>query len=456
MQLPKGTTKGKEDRENPRDVGHLEEPDSPIAMVDQTESRKSRFSSFFVRLLSTAAMVSGFTVIIYMGHVPLVALIFLIQWRMVRELFELARKAQQEKNLPGFRAQQWYFFGVATFFVYLRFVKNNLLVEITSNATMTRLFGWLLKRHSIVSYSLYTAGLIFFVLSLKKGMYLYQFGQYAWTHMILMVVFVPSSFFVSNIFEGIIWFLLPVSLIIVNDICAYMAGILFGRTPLINLSPKKTWEGFIGAFIGTVGLSFVLAGWLSEYDWMICPRTDFSVGWLTCRKDEMYIEQEYKMRDIGVLLPPSFVEFLGFVSHQLPDLLTDSLQDVTVSVKPIMLHAAVLAVFASVIAPFGGFFASGFKRAFRVKDFAAMIPGHGGMTDRMDCQMMMAVFSYLYYYNFVYEAEVDVGSVLSMAVKLDNQQQVELFIKLGNYLLGERLIPDSERNCLHQLVGQLR
>lgn len=42
------------------------------------------------------------------------------QWCMVRELFELARKGQQEKLLPGFRAQQWYFFGVATFYVYLR------------------------------------------------------------------------------------------------------------------------------------------------------------------------------------------------------------------------------------------------------------------------------------------------------------------------------------------------
>lgn len=55
-------------------------------------------------------------------------------------------------------------------------------------------------------------------------MYLYQFGQYAWTHMILMVIFVPSSFFVSNIFEGLIWFLLPCFLIIVNDIMAYLAG----------------------------------------------------------------------------------------------------------------------------------------------------------------------------------------------------------------------------------------
>ena len=42
--------------------------------------------------------------------------------------------------------------------------------------------------------------------------------------MILLVVFVPSSFFVSNIFEGLIWFLLPSCLIIVNDIMAYLAG----------------------------------------------------------------------------------------------------------------------------------------------------------------------------------------------------------------------------------------
>ena len=50
-------------------------------------------------------------------------------------------------------------------------------------------------------------------------------------------------------------------------------------------------------------------------------------------------------------------------------------------------HAVVLAAFASIIAPFGGFFASGFKRGFKIKDFGDSIPGHGGMTDRMDCQV---------------------------------------------------------------------
>lgn len=39
------------------------------------------------------------------------------------------------------------------------------------------------------------------------------------------------------------------------------------------------------------------------------------------------------------------------------------------------------------VSPAGGFFASGFKRAFHMKDFGDTIPGHGGVTDRFDCQV---------------------------------------------------------------------
>lgn len=58
----------------------------------------------------------------------------------------------------------------------------------------------------------------------------------------------------------------------------------------------------------------------------------------------------------------------------------------TIPYQTYQFHVFFLACFASLVAPFGGFFASGFKRAFDIKDFGHSIPGHGGMTDRMDCQ----------------------------------------------------------------------
>jgi len=51
-----------------------------------------------------------------------------------------------------------------------------------------------------------------------------------------------------------------------------------------------------------------------------------------------------------------------------------------------------MGLFASLLAPLGGFFASGFKRAIKIKDFGTTIPGHGGLTDRMDCQMLMVSY----------------------------------------------------------------
>jgi phosphatidate cytidylyltransferase len=67
---------------------------------------------------------------------------------------------------------------------------------------------------------------------------------------------------------------------------------------------------------------------------------------------------------------------------------------------PVQWHSLALAFFASNIAPFGGFFASGAKRAFNIKDSANLFPGNGSVTDRVDCQLMMAFFSYAYTDNF--------------------------------------------------------
>lgn len=47
-------------------------------------------------------------------------------------------------------------------------------------------------------------------------------------------------------------FIIPVSMIVCNDVWAYIFGFFLGRTPLIQLSPKKTWEGFIGGGVATI------------------------------------------------------------------------------------------------------------------------------------------------------------------------------------------------------------
>lgn len=54
-------------------------------------------------------------------------------------------------------------------------------------------------------------------------------------------------------------FLFPVSLIAINDVAAYFFGFFFGRTPLIKLSPKKTWEGYIGASVATMIAAFTVS-----------------------------------------------------------------------------------------------------------------------------------------------------------------------------------------------------
>lgn len=71
--------------------------------------------------------------------------------------------------------------------------------------------------------------------------------------------------------------MLPASLVIINDIFAYLFGFFFGRTPLIKISPKKTWEGFLGALVTTVYVSFHLSRFLAGSKWLVCPRTDLTV-----------------------------------------------------------------------------------------------------------------------------------------------------------------------------------
>ncbi len=85
------------------------------------------------------------------------------------------------------------------------------------------------------------------------------------------------QFTIVNMFTGLIWFILPALLVVANDIFAYISGFFFGRkffnVGLIALSPKKTWEGFIGATIITFFFGFTLSWGFAQFDMFTCPKS---------------------------------------------------------------------------------------------------------------------------------------------------------------------------------------
>ena len=113
--------------------------------------------------------------------------------------------------------------------------------------------------------------------------------------------------------RGIVTFILVT---IASDIGGYWAGVLFGRHPMARIiSPKKTWEGFVGSAITCIAAGTALVVWLLHGSWYV-----------------------------GVAL--------GLI--------------------------------AVVMATLGDLVESVMKRDLGVKDMSQIIPGHGGLMDRLD------------------------------------------------------------------------
>jgi len=233
-----------------------------------------------------------------------------------------------------------------------------------------------------------------------------------------LVLFVGQSHFMFfNAFEGLFWFVFPVSLIICNDSMAYFVGIFWGRKIIkrdfLSISPNKTWEGFIGGGICTAVWAWFFCGEIIKYSWLVCPHRDLYSDVSHCVPNPVFISQDFAL--------PSFVTaFTGLHS---------------IAAAPVQFHAVVFAVAASVIAPLGGFFASGMKRAHGVKDFDSLIPGHGGITDRVDCQIVMALFTYVYYCTFIQPmGGMTVSQMLTVVNSLSTEDKTALYHHLKQQL----------------------
>ncbi|KAK1218491.1 phosphatidate cytidylyltransferase [Marasmius sp. AFHP31] len=401
-------------------------PTHAVAPPPSNDEKKKQ--AILTRTLWTFIMIGGFIGLLLLGHAYMIILVMLCQtlvYREVTALFSLKSSPKNDHSAgkrkdPWSKTLNWYFFAVTNYFLYgesiIYYFKHVVFSDAQLHAFATN--------HRIISFTLYTIGFVGFVTSLKKGYLKQQFGLFCWVHMSLLLIVVSSHFVVNNILEGLIWFWVPASLVICNDVFAYICGITLGRTPLIALSPKKTWEGFLGAFWCTMLFSLVWGAYFMRFNYMICPVHDLGVSAFSnvqCVPNPVFVWKEWQIP----------APFTALISTALGRTIT------TIPYVPYFGHLLVMSSFASLVAPFGGFFASGFKRAFDIKDFGDSIPGHGGMTDRMDCQFLMGVFTYVYYSSLIRQNSVTVGSVLQTIVGgLTVDEQLELIADLTKYLEG--------------------
>jgi len=120
-----------------------------------------------------------------------------------------------------------------------------------------------------------------------------------------------------------------------NDVAQFVTGKLFGRRPIVpTVSPKKTWEGFLGGLAATTLLAAAMGPYLTVMD----------LRWSA--------------------LAGAMIAVAGFCG------------DITISAL---------------------------KRDLGVKDASHLIPGHGGILDRIDSLTYAApVFFHFYFYFFFY------------------------------------------------------
>lgn len=115
------------------------------------------------------------------------------------------------------------------------------------------------------------------------------------------------------------------------DILAYIVGKSFGKHKFSKISPKKSIEGCIAGIIGGIGFMLLFT----------------------------YIANTFFNQNYSYI----YISIIGLV--------------------------------LSILSQLGDFAASSIKRYVDIKDYSNLIPGHGGMLDRIDSLIFIAPFAYV-------------------------------------------------------------
>lgn len=413
---------------------------------------------------------------IYMGHVYVCLLVALIEVMVFRELVSVRYKDNFDKiqdSIPLFRTTQWLWFFVAVTYTYGEFVADIL----QSNPRLHYLMEKLCIQYlPLTSFQLYSCTFVMTIASLQREHIKFQINQLCWTLLVLCLTVGQLKYVMHNMFNGFFWFVFPCCLVITNDTGAYIAGMLLGRRltkrQFISFSPNKTWEGFIGGWFFTMICAWFLSRFLAQYTWMTCPVNEFNFlpQPLECEVDPIFQHaQSILPSELFDMLPRNLAKKIPGVIEMCR--YTDQTSDETIVVKcadatqpmhhdhfemkiddiyPIQLHSLSLALFASFVAPFGGFLASAIKRAYGVKDFAALIPGHGGVMDRMDCQFIMALCTWVHFNTFVRATTVSVPKLAYLYSLLSPQEKREFRQHIAQAAKLAKVSPEQQYTINNQ------
>jgi phosphatidate cytidylyltransferase len=162
--------------------------------------------------------------------------------------------------------------------------------------------------------------------------------------MLVAVRLQPTGAFMLIFLMAVVWS---------GDIFAYFVGKSIGRRKMSpRISPKKTWEGAVASLIASV----VFGTLLFHYS---VPISQFLLS--------------YRLLERG-LFPP-----FGVWAHE-----SETWQIV------------VLCVALNIAAQLGDLVESAIKRGADVKDSGSILPGHGGMLDRIDAMLFAIPILWIY------------------------------------------------------------
>ncbi len=159
--------------------------------------------------------------------------------------------------------------------------------------------------------------LIFPLVSLTFFIKLYKktdkkpFTGVAYTYLGIFYVAIPFSLLNFAVFslDSVYHYEIPMGCLLIlwaSDTGAYFAGTRFGKTKLFErVSPKKSWEGFLGGAFSAIAVAFVLSQYfvvLEDWKWLVIAGIIIIAGTYGDLIESLF-KRSIEIKDSGSVLP---------------------------------------------------------------------------------------------------------------------------------------------------------